>query len=218
MNGSRAIRVGLVSLLSALLVAASPGSASSLSPREGDESGSPDAKIWRTMANKCGINTIFLMMRLNHKAVSYEGLERGVPVSTEGTSLADMRRYMMSLGLATRIVKTTPEKLGRYALPAIAHLEEELGSTGHYVIITGLGPDWVELIDGTSAFLVMQSMSKFQKRWTGYLLVVDTPSRWAWAFPATAALGGIMTVVGVFFRTRRMARGVSPRPLIGELA
>jgi Peptidase C39 family len=212
------MRVGLVSLLSALLVAASPGSAPPPSPGEGDESGSPDAKIWRTTANKCGINAIFLLMRLNHKAVSYEGLERGVPVSTEGTSLADLHRYTRSLGLATRIVKTTPEKLGRYALPAIAHQEEELGNTGHYVIITGLGPDRVELIDGTSAILMTQPMSEFRKRWTGYLLVVDTPSRWGWAFPATATLGGVVTVVGVFFRTRRMARGVTPRPLMGELA
>jgi ABC-type bacteriocin/lantibiotic exporter with double-glycine peptidase domain len=218
MNDSGTMRVGLVGLLSAWLIAASAASAFPLSSQQGDESGSAGAKIWRTVANKCGINTIFLMMRLNHKAVSYEGLERGVPVTTEGTSLADIRRYLMSLGLATRIVKTTPEKLGRYALPAIAHLEEELGSTGHYVIITGLGPDWVELIDGTSAILMTQTMSEFRKRWSGYLLVVDTPSRWGWVFPTTAALGGVMTVVGVFFRTRRKACGVTPRPLMGEMA
>jgi hypothetical protein len=218
MNDAGTVRFGLVGLLSAWLIVESAGSAFALSPQEGDEPRPAGSRIWRTAANKCGINVIYLLMRLNHKAVSYEGLEQGVPVSTEGTSLADMHHYTRSLGLTTRIVKTTPEKLGRYALPAIAHMEEELGNTGHYVIVTGLGPDGVELIDGTTAILMTRPMSEFRKRWTGYVLVVDTPSRWGWAFPATAALGGVMTVVGVFVRTRRRACGVTSRPLMGELA
>ncbi len=127
-------------------------------------------RTWRD-ANSCGINALYMMLRLRGLNVDYRTVDSLLPVARDGTGLADLRRCSDSLGLRTVIVKATPRDLRGVLLPAIAHAEEEGKGTGHYVVLTAASTDGLEMIDGTTAIVSVVPWEKFEKTWTGYLLV-----------------------------------------------
>ena len=133
-------------------------------------------EIWR-IQKRCASNCLYLLMKMNRKTVHYQDIERLIPVTENGANLADIRRCATSLGLATEVVKATPEYLARCCLPAIVHMEPEdtSGTMGHFVVLTVVGPDKVELIDGTTAIVDVIPRDKFNKQWSGFLLITGTP-------------------------------------------
>jgi hypothetical protein len=192
---------GTVALLVALPAVGQEGPGPS-TQQAGAAAASPEATVWRT-AKKCGVNSLYVLLRMNHKPARYQEVEAALPVTPEGTNIADVRRCAASFGLSTKVIKASPEALGDCPLPAIGHIEEERGSTGHFVVITAVGPQGVELIDGTTALLSDLSLSDFRKRWSGYLLVVDGGRRWRWVFPALAVAGAVTIALGVVASGRR---------------
>jgi hypothetical protein len=155
---------------------------------------------WR-VPNRCACNCLYAMFRLNRMDVKYERVYDKLPVAASGSSLKDMRRCAASLGLNTRVVKATPETLKECPLPAIAHTEEEKAVAGHYVVLISVGPQDVELIDGTTGRVLLFPKVRFCKDWTGYLLISESPRPWgSWAI---AALTGAMVGVATFSRLHR---------------
>jgi hypothetical protein len=166
-------------------------------------------KLWR-FGNKCAVNSLYLLLRLRGKPVTYPEVEAVLPVTANGTNLADVRRCAEGLGLRCRVIKTTPEALYRCPLPAIAHTEEQKATTGHYVVITAVGLDGIEAIDGTSAAINLTPMGSFRKAWTGYLLVTeDEAPLWRKLSPAAIASGGLALALAVGLR-RLKTRDPSP--------
>jgi hypothetical protein len=163
-----------------------------------------DQRQWR-VEKKCGVNTLYLMLRLTSRPADYAAVERCVPVRSEGTTLLDMSRSAAAFGLELAVIKGTPATLRGGGLPVIAHLEEEVGTGGHYVVVTAANEDAIEVIDGTSGKLRVIPESEFNKAWSRYLLIVDAPRRWGWSLPALIALGGL-TVALAFATERRRVR------------
>jgi Peptidase C39 family len=143
-------------------------------PVNGDDprSDAETKKIWRT-GQCCGINSLYLALRLQapDNEISYEAIEKRLPQDRPGNSMTEMCQCAESFGVKAKVLKLTPETLTQDRLPAIAHFEEEKGKLGHFVVVTAVGEDGVEYIDGTSAILQVVPMSYFRQEWDGYTIV-----------------------------------------------
>lgn len=87
--------------------------------------------------NDCGVNALYLMLRLEGRAVDLADLRRGLPDHrADGLSMADLQRAAASRGcrLAGRRVGPDDVPLDR---PAIAWLKHEGG--GHFVVLRPVG-------------------------------------------------------------------------------
>jgi hypothetical protein len=130
----------------------------------------PGQEFWR-LANRCGVNSLFMMARLSGIPADYGTVQAAVPVTSKGTSLSDLRRFAIRIGIDAEVRRITPAILEALPMPVIAHVEQKEGQTNHYVVVTVVRPDGVEAIDGTTAILRFIPMVAFKKSWTGYVLV-----------------------------------------------
>lgn len=134
--------------------------------------------IWRTQ-NRCGVNSLYVFLRLNGQSASYDDLLSGVPVGELGTSMADLKRLVSANGIPCSIVRTAPEKLEDHDLPAIAYVWNTSSSNGHFVVLTHASRKSVRFIDGTAGYVSVETMNEFAKRWDGHLLVRANQDRTA---------------------------------------
>jgi hypothetical protein len=181
-----------------LLVAAAPGFgevAPGLRPLPTKE------EVWR-VAKKCSVNSLYVFLRLHGQETTYEKVEERLPVRKTGTNLAEMRQCAGEFGLNSQVIKATPDMLASCPLPAIAHWEEEVGVSGHYVVLLSTKEDWVEIIDGTTGVRDYLTLVDFRKKWSGYLLVVQGPLWWRWLYLAAGVLGVIPLGLGLWWRCR----------------
>jgi hypothetical protein len=130
---------------------------------------SNDPAIWRT-TNRCGVNAVYVFLGLHNKKASYNDLLKHIPIDQTGTNLRDMQRELERHGLPTRVVRTTPDTLPRL-LPAIIHRETEVGTTGHYDVVTSADDQTLEFVEGTGGGLARMTFSDLHKSWTGFALV-----------------------------------------------
>ncbi len=150
--------------------------------------------LWRDIRH-CGPNAVYMLLRMLQMDCTYQQVSNQIPVSQDGASLLDMRDALNKLGCPSRVAKATPSQLSTISLPAIAHVETGSQTTGHYVLITQVGEKFVRVIDGSTAVSTNMTMSEFQAKWTGFLLVkVDAPllsPAWNWGIGISCFAIGI---------------------------
>jgi|SRR5579884_1899834 len=180
--------------------------------------GSEDKRLWRNVES-CGINSAYVLLALSGRPVRYSEIAARLPVARDGVSLGDMKACLASFGLPAVVQRATPESLRQVPLPAIAHCEEEKAATGHYVVITAVTADHVEMIDGTNGNMVFFPMSDFQKNWSGYLLVTEKPepSRLFFRVAVVAGLVSLGACAWIAYRQRAQG-GAAPCNAAQELA
>jgi hypothetical protein len=162
--------------------------------------------IWRTQ-NRCGVNSLYVFLRLSGQSASYDDLLRRVPVGKSGTSMADLKRLVSADDIPCSVIRTTPENLPDQRLPAIAYVWNASLNNGHFVVLTHASQKSVRFIDGTAGNASVETMNKFAKRWDGHLLVRtdrDQTATYLWC-----AIGGLgLGLVGqsIFVRLREISR------------
>jgi Peptidase C39 family len=171
----------------------------------GSEQEAANDTIWRSL-ERCPVNTLFVVLRLHGKDVSYAEIRDQLPVGQGGSSLADMRDFAVRHGLPARVLKPTPARLAQMRMPVIAHVEEER-TAGHYVVLLQIGTtadsqQMVEYIDGTTGLIGHMDWTTFKKQWTGFVLTFDTePGRTDWLLLAAVHLG-VLLVALILIRIR----------------
>jgi predicted double-glycine peptidase len=163
------------------------------------QSNASGPEIWR-VANRCGINSMYIVLRFHGKQVNYGDVERQLPVQAAGSSLADLRHCAIFFGLDANILHGTPEALKSCPLPAIAHCEEAKNVTGHYVVIMAMTRDAVQYIDGSTGTIALMPLSEFCQKWTGYVMTFQKRPWWHWLYPAVAALGATWIGLSLWIR------------------
>jgi ABC-type bacteriocin/lantibiotic exporter with double-glycine peptidase domain len=135
--------------------------------------------------------------------LTYDEIQDGLAVGAGGTSLADIRLFLEKNGLDCIVIKTDPAHIGDQRLPLIAHWEEEKDRSGHYVVVTAVGKDWVEYIDGTTAAISVLTLADFSKRWTGYAMIVAPRAMlWTW-IGALCVLDALAMFVALLVRWKK---------------
>jgi hypothetical protein len=155
-----------------------------------DETGTPQIGFWRT-GKKCGLNTLYLLLRGFGHTIDYRELEVDVPIGPRGTSMLDLKRVAVKRGAEVEVYKVKPAELAALPKPLIAHLRGQTGSGEHYVLLLACENDTLDLIDGTTALRREVSMEEFRRDWDGYCLMRPRASPGGWMFwTAVASLLG----------------------------
>lgn len=89
----------------------------------------------------------------------------------KGTSMLGMIAAAQSFGFEARGVKGPFESLFNIPLPAIAHIIVK-GSLHHYVVISRISRNFVEIMDPADGQLHRKTHDEFKTEWTGVLLLL----------------------------------------------
>lgn len=165
---------------------------------------------WRD-ASRCGINSAYVLLKLNGFKSSYSGLlEQFSPKSLDGTSLRGLRDILNMNGLQCQVCKTDVDGLRAMKLPVIVHMELDnsgsfsLIARGHYSVVVAIKANAVWLIDGTSGSLTEISSDEFHRRWTGYLVCKERESVPIWLKIVT--FGNFAILIGSITQNWRTGR------------
>lgn len=90
----------------------------------------------------------------------------------KGTNVLGMIEAAKKLGLEAKGVRAQPEALKIIPLPAIAHIvvKEILH---HFVVIFKVSSKYIEYMDPSDGELHRVAWDKFQKEWTGVLILLE---------------------------------------------
>jgi hypothetical protein len=185
--GSRGARLGLIALLALAVNAGAAG---------------PD----ETTKLDCGVNALFVLLRLEGRPVTLDRLESSLPPRRpDGYSMAELATAARSLGLGLEGVRFIK---GDKALtrPAIAFLKDAKG--GHFAVLRPVGTTgtMVQVIDPPQAPWIADYDRLLAARpWTGRILVPSDP--WIVRHPAIliASISGLLLVATALrHRVRKM--------------
>ncbi len=194
------VGAGLAAAASMIGTKRSPG-AEILSPIECETFDARGAHL------SCGARALYLWLRLLGCDVSYNEIEKRIPVGERGSSLAQLALEARQWTDTACVVKVQPSELDHIPLPAIAHgqLSGQGEGPGHYVVVVNVSTKAVVFIDGGRGLTQEVGRSDFEAFWSGYVLTRGDGLRTRHRYLAVAA----MTLVG--FCGVRILRGAMRR-------
>jgi len=104
-------------------------------------------------------------------SVSEEEIARLAGTGETGTTLAGLRQAAQALGFAATSWRWPKQNLGELPLPAVAYMHR----TQHYVVLTEVRPDFVEVFDPAQGAYVQFTWHSFAYFWSGVVMVLDRP-------------------------------------------
>lgn len=114
----------------------------------------------------CGAACLATVLRFYGKQVSVNKLRTLANIGRDGSSLQSIAEAAEAVGFYTRGLKTSFERLAKAELPAIAHWEGF-----HFVVVYELKRNSVTIADPAIG-LKKVSRGEFEKKWTGFLLLL----------------------------------------------
>lgn len=144
----------------------------------------------------CGVNALFVLLRLEGIPVTIDRLESSLPPRhRDGYSMEELSTAAWSLGLYLEGVRFAAgdKSLSR---PAIAFLKD--GKGGHFVVLRPVGTTGtiVQIIDPPNApWLVDYDRVMRAKPWTGRILIPRAPWLSRIALPILLATAGVIALM-----------------------
>jgi predicted double-glycine peptidase len=164
--------------------------------------------IWRVTRN-CGVNCLYVLLRVNGRSVVYKDLMNDLHARSSGfqNSMTDLLHTARDWGLQCQLGKTTIDSLESLPKPVIAHVEKGSPETGHFVLVMKIGPEGIEVMDGTTGSLITLTTREFAQGWTGYILYIPRPwyariPLWSYCMLAVAMGGGISAAMHQLWRSK----------------
>jgi peptidase C39-like protein len=192
---------GAVASAQLMAPALSPAAASSVAPVD-----------WR-VDTRCGVNSLYVMLRMLNRPVTYEQLLKETAVGEQGSSAAELARVASLHQVHLTPVHATSSSASRWPLPAIVHLQRQADFMGHYVLYLGSNGDTHRLLDCTSGEMSTMPEGDFNTIWSGYVLLRGEPGVQAmtpWISRGWLMVGAIVFLgygVRQWHRQRRAAPG-----------
>lgn len=122
---------------------------------------------------KCGPNSLYMFLILcGKKSLTLEQLN-GIAISTNGSSLLELRDVAKQFGVDTEIRHFSPAEVEAMPLPAIGQFNTSPASVTrlHFDVIYGFDPVYLHLLNGTTGQPFMIRRTKLPSFWTGYAMV-----------------------------------------------
>jgi hypothetical protein len=133
-------------------------------------------KRWITeVGPECGVNALYVVLRLRDKAISYDDLRASVPTTDAGANMVDLKCAAAEFGLDMTVVESPLRALRPHA-PCIIRLSGMFDShSGHYVVLANAWKDdELEIIDATTGTVSITNESTIAGVYSGYALVANT--------------------------------------------
>ncbi len=145
----------------------------------------------------CGVNALFVLLRLEGRPATLEDLEAALPRSQHpgGYSMAELSAAAASLGLGLEGVRLAQGDAG-LKRPAIAYLKDSQG--GHYVAIRPVGNTgtMVQVIDPPHPAIIMDHDRLLASaKWTSRILVPGDPWISRHRVSLLVSLAGILLIL-----------------------
>ncbi len=159
---------------------------------------------WRVVPqiseSDCGAAALATVARYYGQTYSVSHLAELCNVAREGASLQSLAEAAESIGLRSRGVRTTYERLTQVDLPAVAHWHG-----AHYVVVFQ-ATDKGAVIGDPALGMQRLSRAEFERAWTGILLLLTPTERFGLVAEETPSTGRrYLTILRPYF------------PLIGEV-
>lgn len=165
----------------------------------GDEDAEPSAPAVRRRRRRyplvrqidemdCGAACLAMVCRGFGHDVSMTAVRQAAGTGLEGTSLRGLTRGGEELGLKTRAIKSSVDRLGALPLPAIAHWDGY-----HWVVIHAVDGERVRIADPARGLREF-GLKEVEERWSGYAALCEPTERlseaprggldlrWLWPF------------------------------------
>ena len=121
----------------------------------------------------CGPNSLFIFMILcNHAEITFDKL-KGLPISSNGTSLLVLRDTAKRFGVETEVRRYSTDEIDSVPLPAIGQFSTDPTSMTrlHFDVIYKVDARRVYVVNGTTGFKESINRLKLPIKWTGYAMV-----------------------------------------------
>ena len=124
--------------------------------------------ILQTGPNGCGPASLKTVLAAHGIHRSITDLEAELRLTREGTSMLELRKTSCKSGLGAKSWAVNPEHLNRIPLPAIAFV-----NGNHFVVLRRfITPEILE-VDDPALGRLQWPTNRFQKRWSGEMLIFD---------------------------------------------
>jgi hypothetical protein len=154
----------------------------------------------------CGPSALYLLLRLEGREVDISSLAQSLPPRPgSGTSMKELRDEAARHGLRLRGVRLRPGE--RPEASAIAYLSD--GAHGHFIVLrpTGHSGKLVQVLDlNEMPTVVDREALASLPRWTGLMLVLESPNWPLRAAGLLAVLMALATILGAGMRRRKIGR------------
>lgn len=137
----------------------------------------------------CGAACLAMVCRHFGRNVSLARIRQVANTGLDGTSLKSIRNAGISLGLATRAVKSPKSKLAEMPVPAIVHWDGN-----HWVVLLDVDKRSV-LVADPAIGLRRLPRSEFEERWTGYTALFDYTEAFAAAPESKASFSWLFRIL-----------------------
>jgi len=119
----------------------------------------------------CGVHALYIFLRLTDCECALDQIRAELPLTDQGATILELRDGAVRHGVPAEVVSGSPQQFfGRE--PFIARLRTPTGGAeGHYVVVTRMTDDIVDLIDSTAGGQVTAPRATFDKEFSGYALV-----------------------------------------------
>jgi hypothetical protein len=119
----------------------------------------------------CGVHALYIFLRLNNCECTIDQIRAELPLTDLGATMLELREGALRHDVKAEVVSGAPQQFfGRE--PFIARLRTPTsGAEGHYVVVTRMTDDIVDLIDSTAGGQVTAPRATFEKEFSGYALV-----------------------------------------------
>jgi hypothetical protein len=140
---------------------------------------------------ECGVNALYVFLRLQNIICPLAEIKQEVPFNEKGASLLDLKETASKHGITSDIIHASPSALDS-RLPAIARMTvPNMEQDGHYVVVTKMSDESVEVIDSTAGGFITVPRGLFEREFSGYALVPNA----TWYGAITAKWNLVLEVV-----------------------
>jgi len=161
--------------------------------------------------DRCGLNCVYAMLRLNHVRISYRDLEQKAgPVPTGGFNMQKLKELCESCGFPVEVIHGSISHALRLDPPLILHIGN-LESPGHFMCVASHANGSYVLLDGTSGTIKsysngtgVNSIASLERASSGYFLVPKDKLGYSFGFKALVLFGITFGLVIVWMGKRHL--------------
>jgi len=196
-----------------LLLAGLPAQAADAPNPSPAGQGPSAAKVAWRKTQRCGLNCLYVLLRIHGVEVSYQELADETVVGDQGSTFAELSRVARRHGFDLTPMRATWESIDDWPLPAVIHLESQ-NLDRHYVLLLRREGEEFVIFDCTDGEVSRWGEGEIRDKWSGYVLLHNPPGRWqrllSWTPYAWLVCGGCMLGAGALRWSRNARAGRQP--------
>lgn len=116
---------------------------------------------------RCGVKALFAFLRLCHKSVDLDQLEKELNAGKAGVDMLQLKQVASDYGIETKVVDCSPDDL-KEMLPAIVRLSSGTDSNlAHYIVASNVDDQYLYYIEPTTCRYEQADFANISRSFSG---------------------------------------------------